>query len=109
MGDKTEIQFIIDKVQAETDAATKVLRTEDLAYIRQPEAVALLVEWLFRDDAMHPGESDVGATLYANHALAQLMGMIDGLPVPHYDGSGAYYPEQIEQARAWITKRAQPT
>jgi hypothetical protein len=106
MGHKTEIQYVVEKVGTETDAAKKVLRTQDLAYIRQPEAVALLVEWLFRDDAIHTGNgTDVLPTLYAAHALGQLTGIIEDIPFPYYQGSGAYSMAEIEQARAWVMQR----
>ncbi len=104
MGDKAEIAGVIAKIEGEKDATEKVMRVDDLGYIRQPEAVEVLVRWLFRDDLLHPGNgSDVTGALYATTALDQLMEMTEGLPVQYW-GRQAYSMADVKQAREWITK-----
>jgi hypothetical protein len=99
MGDKDQIQYVIQKIEAESDSVVRVTQLKNLAYLRQPLAVEVLVRYLLSDEVLPElyGQS-VPIAQYALDVLAQI---IPGFPLPGR-GSPIYTEDELKTARDWV-------
>ena len=100
MGDKTALQYVLRRVEAEEDEVIQVATLlQDVAYTRQPEAIKLLENYLFSQKRMPPlYEGDEG-TLFSQYAMNALAQMLEDFPLPV---KFAYTPEEIQLAKNWM-------
>ncbi len=103
MGDAAATRLCIQKVAGVTSEVQRVtLALQDIAYIRQPEAVAVLVEYLFSEKRLPSLDGEPGGK-YAQRALEHLTEMLEDFPVKNKEFG--YSNADIEQARQWITQQ----
>jgi hypothetical protein len=98
MGDPNAVTAVISTVEGTTDERRRLAMLDDLAFIRQPEAVAVLLEYLFSDKRTIALPPDVGSVGYAYRALSPLGTAVEGFPV--YDVKGS-----IERVRQWVLEQ----
>ena len=81
MGDKDAIQRCISLVDSETDEEYKVLvLLKEIEYIRQPEAVEYIKQFLYSDIVPPRRSPDTVVTPYSRRAATNLEKMIVGFP-----------------------------
>jgi prepilin-type processing-associated H-X9-DG protein len=103
LGDTASINYCIKQLERVPDLNERVIfGTTTLAYIRQPQSIELLVQYLFLDGHVGgPDDDDIDDTPYANYVLRELTPIIEGFPVAQ--GISVIYTEkEVEIARAWI-------
>lgn len=104
LGERDAISYVIQKVGSEPDALVTVTRLlEDVAYIRQPEAVKFVEDYLYsekRFPALFDG--DEGGKI-SQQAVFQLAKMIENFPLAARSG---YNENEIELARTWMRAHA---
>lgn len=101
LGDQEMISTAIAEVTRRASGdATRALRSfRTVAYFRQPEAVAYLVQYL-QGDAVVPGGDDYPPEVLAGHAAEALAGMLEGFPI--VKRARQYSTSDIETCRAWV-------
>lgn len=103
LGDTASLNYCIKRINRLPDIEDRVLYClSDLAYTRQPKAIAMVVEYLFAEGHVGYDYLDVEHTPYANYALDELTRAIEGFPVPFLNGSVGYMDEELLLARRWI-------
>jgi hypothetical protein len=104
MGDKAATRAVIDHVQSNPNAVFRVTRDlHDLAYIRQPEGVEVLVKYLFSEEAVPGNNTDVTSTPYSHYALDVLKRVVEGMPEFYVRGDSGQ--DLVNKARAWVQKQ----
>lgn len=99
MGDKQAISDCVAMVEKEPDVSRRVTALlKDLAYIRQPEAVAVLVKYLNSDERLPPRDGGPGRR-YAQHAIMYLSETVVGFPVKDLPFLS---DDKLETARKWM-------
>lgn len=101
MGDKNAIQECVEKVKTNPEVWLLGAMLNDLEYIRQPEAVALIVKYLNSDEMMPRPDGRPGGARFSMSALLQLCRMIKDFPVRD-NGTGFYADADVESARTWM-------
>lgn len=100
MGSQEDIAHCIDMIESHPDADFRVTQLlKNLAYIRQPEAIMVLQEYLESDQRIDMG-ADVIRTPYYEFALTLLGQILEGFPIIREDQN--YTLSDIETARAWM-------
>jgi hypothetical protein len=106
MGVKEDVQRCIDMVASHPhpDARGAGLLSS-LSYVRQPEVVSYISEYL-DDDTMpsRGGSSDVVVDSYAAYAASALASMLEGFPLKSYRTS---QPEKLKVARNWMAEQTE--
>jgi len=103
MGDDDATSLCVALVREQPDkdcVATTLLSS--LAYIRHPEAVALISEYLFSDSFTQQKGRDVLPYDYAKLAIRALRGTIEGFPAITASRDRA---EEIKISREWMSKQ----
>ena len=102
LGSDAALARAIERVEAETNDVIRVgFLLQDLAYTRQPAAIAVIREYLESRDRLpsvkppHPGKR------FSQHALDVLAETINGFPVQKRN-PGAYSEQEIEIAADWL-------
>lgn len=96
MGDKQQIDYCIAKFKAEGNTVRRIWLLGNIAYIRQPEAIAVLVQDVFsekREPSTDP--EDYPGMPYSYRALEYLLMSVDGIP----------QTMNIAVARKWLEKQ----
>jgi hypothetical protein len=114
MGDPSDIRECIEIVRSIPHPVDRVVRRlDDIAYIRQPEAIAYLQEILFSDDSVpleldtpEGVEAPVVRLPFARYAIHHLSRSLEGFPVEWKETRG-YTPEDFAKAREWMLKNRQ--
>lgn len=103
LGDRESIRFCIDRIEGVEDETKRMfVYFPYFNYIRQPEVVKKLTEYLFRDGET-PTDGDLLGSPYALHAILHLSQMIEGFPVTFDDVQTRPREEVIQEAREWVT------
>ena len=100
MGDAEQGKFVINKIMDVPESEVLLKRQKYLAYIKQPEAVEILIEYLFKG-----GEMDGGTGMmfnYPSYVMWSLYISIAEFPIIRRSYFG-YTDEEISIARNWIT------
>ncbi len=101
MGDPMAIQYVIAKVEGVENRPGRLDKPlHYLAFIRQPQAVEVLLKYLFSDERTAPSPPDVGSSPHASFAFDELKGIIEGFP----DGI-AGRDVLIARARQWVAQQ----
>jgi len=106
MGVKEDVQRCIDMVASHPhpDARGAGLLSS-LAYIRQPEVVSYISEYLDGDTMPSRGGSrNVVVDSYAAYAASALASMLEGFPLKAYRTS---QPEKLKVARDWMAEQTE--
>ncbi len=104
MGDPMAIRYVIDRVENSKDEVRRVTRAlDDLAFIRQPEAVEVIIKYLFSDKSTPASPPDVGSVRYAYYAAKALEEIIEGFPAWIANTEAG-----VARARHWITQQLAP-
>ncbi len=104
MGDPMAIRYVIDRVEGSKDEVRRVRSLLDsLAYIRQPEAVEVIIKYLFSDKSTPASPPDVGSVPYSYYAVRLLEEIIEGFPTGIANTEAG-----IVRARQWITQQLAP-
>jgi hypothetical protein len=94
---------VLSPARSEEDEAQRVLRIlPHIAYIRQPEAIEFLWEYLRSDKTLPP--IDGIRIPYAQWVLHLLIPCLEGFPIQARDARN-YKTEEIELARQWMTQQ----
>lgn len=101
MGDHEMVSMAIAEVtrRASGDMAVELWSLRTVAYLRQPEAVEYLAQYLL-GDAVMPGADDYPPEVLAGHAAEALAGMLEGFPV--VKRARQYSVSDIETCRTWM-------
>ena len=104
MGDKQSLNVLLAKYPTEPMARDMEGRLywklKYLAYTKQPEAIDLLIKYLY-SDAMQPGGEDYPPEYLAGWAAETLTELIGDSSVKDYEGRSS---DNIERCRAWVRK-----
>lgn len=105
-GDPLALSTVLARVSAEPSRLEKTVRLlPDLAYVRQPQAIAVLQDELFSEQCLPgatPGLLGTPVAHWAAHLLAEVL---DGCPLVQLDHPADYDPAQIEALRTWILEQ----
>ncbi len=101
MDDQAAIQVVVTAAKNETDSTKRLESLHDLAFIRQPEAVGVMVTYLFSDEETPKSDSDAPSTKYAHTAIDYLAEIIENFPPK----SGPYMDAYVDTARQWIIEQ----
>ncbi len=106
LGDRQAIGQVIAKVEGEPSIDKRVHSLlGNLTYIRQPQAVEVLVKYLFSDEISQRARGEVWQA-HAPRALGHLVESIEGLPIEYQGPNAIHYSDaEVAQARAWITQQ----
>ncbi len=106
MGSQEDIEYCITMVEAYPDVETRVVRLlDDLAYIRQPEAIRTIQKYLESDGRIDP-QGDVVPLPYWDYVITILGKILDDFPV---EADYAYSLEDRDTARAWMKAQTEFT
>ena len=84
MGDKDAIQRCIAIVDSESDEDFKVITLlKHISYIRQPEAIDYISQFLYSDKMLSSGGPDFKVCSYAFYAARELESIVVGFPSKH--------------------------
>lgn len=99
MGSQEDIRYCIEMVEAYPDVQTRVTRLlDELAYIRQPETIRVIQNYL-ESDEWYPSRGDTPGYYYWEYAITNLARMLEDFPVK---GDYSYSQEDRDTARAWM-------
>jgi hypothetical protein len=102
MGNKADISHAIGIVESEPDDVTRVtILLHDIAYIRQPEAIEVLQQYLESDKLLPQIEETVPGVPYQQYAMDILTEIIFNFPVNN-KCVGCYRKDEIKLAREWM-------
>lgn len=102
LGVQADVARVIELVEAERDAVTRVtLLLKDLGYTRQPAALAKVREYLDSDERLPTTKPTAPGTPYAQYAIDVLALHVDDFPVGKRE-PGLYSEAQITAAREWM-------
>jgi hypothetical protein len=105
MGVKEDIQRCIELVEAHPNEDYKVTRLlRELMYVRQPEVVDYIYEYLGSDRKTAGDPPCVPPSAYASHAAWALSKMVRGFPI---DRGRGRFPAPIERCREWMAEQKQ--
>jgi hypothetical protein len=109
MGERSDIEEVIEIVKGISPQRRLVSRLRDLGYIRQPEAIQYLQGILFSDEQL-PMDRDVLPGFeappplgipYARYAIHVLTACLEGFP-NEWDAGRYYSDDEIQKARRWM-------
>ncbi len=104
LGDPLTIHYVIDRLEGVKDEVKRVRRLDkDLAFIRQPEAVEIILKYLFSDKSTPASPPDVGSVRYSYYAAEALGEIIEGFPTGIANTEAG-----IARARQWVTQQLAP-
>jgi hypothetical protein len=100
MGEKEQVDYVIRKIKDEPEKAILRDRMNYLAYIKRPEAVEIMFDYLFMDKFL----KDVSGfeRTYANYVIPYIYQSVEDFPISN-NGWFGYSEEEIEVARRWVT------
>ncbi len=105
MGVKEDINRCIELAESEQDSTQRVLRIlPKIGYIRQPEAIKYLQQYLESNKRLPPINPIFPGELYASRAMHILAKSLKNYPVKRKEGRN-YTQEEIELCRAWMSKQ----
>ena len=101
MGDTEQGKYVIGKIMEVPEPEVLKHRLKYLAYIKRPEAVEILIQYLFDDGTMY----DINGLELpkANFVLGTLYKLIEGFPGPAPIDRTFCKEEDVTKARNWIT------
>lgn len=100
MGDKSAMDYVLQKVESEEDELLKVgVLLEDVAYIRQPEAVKYIETYLYSEGRFPPLIPGDEGGRYSQFAVYHLADILEHFPLPARYG---YNDQEIELAKKWM-------
>ncbi|MDM8540180.1 hypothetical protein QUF90_03750 [Desulfococcaceae bacterium HSG9] len=104
MGSQTDIFRCIELTEAESDPVIRITHLlKDIAYIRHPEAIHLLRNYLESDNRLPSVKETTPGTGYSQYAIHFLAESIANFPFKKKYVGGYSYSE-IEQARQWMSR-----
>ncbi len=101
LGEKEHLDYVIQKIMDASEKDILRKRIKYLAYIKQPEAIEIMFDYLFMDKLM-PDVTGWERT-YANYVIPYIYQSVKGFPITN-NGWFGYSEEEIEEARDWVTK-----
>ena len=101
MGDEDHGKYVIARIMQVSESEVLLKRLKYLAYIKRPEAVEILIKYLFDNGTMF----DINGLELpkANFVLGTLYQLIEGFPGPPPIDRTFCKEEDVTKARNWIT------
>lgn len=101
MGDEDHGKYVIARIMQVSESEVLLKRLKYLAYIKRPEAVEILINYLFDNGTMF----DINGLELpkANFVLGTLYQLIEGFPGPPPIDRTFCKDEDVTKARNWIT------
>ncbi len=101
MGDETAIQELIAAADAAPEALDRLGPFHNLAYTRQPKAIAALVRYVFSEERLPPLMGTAPGEKLAHRAIYYLAQVVEGFPKQALEGT----EEALAEARQWLTQQ----
>ncbi len=101
IGDETAIQELIAAADAAPDALARLGPFHNLAYTRQPKAIAALVRYVFSEERLPPLVGAGPGEKLAHRAIYYLAQVVEGFPKQALEGT----EEALAAARQWLTQQ----